>query len=381
MKNEFTFHSVGHGLFYSGSLYDGEYNFVYDCGGEKNKINTRLENYKAKNENVDFLVISHLDKDHVCGVYYLNLELQKQGKEIKKVYFPYLYDSKKIFLPKSHSDDGFIFKLVIANALSTTSGEYKGEVSEIFKFWVKLLDEEKITFVEKNLYNNNGNLENQSEEIPFNEKFPFSKNGQVYWWFEMFGRIKNKKKNKKAPVDIRGIKSEINDKEIEGCLSNENGYEKIKKIYEKYCSSINASSTVLIHYPENKGCFNENYVDFESKYVLEDGLLQLTKGNSFDKTAMTILTGDAEFDGDMLSKMKAIMSERADYMKIFLVPHHGSRKNWDCIGQDKLKFNIYVISFKYGSRCLNHKVLFELIAARKYIRPVTQDIEYSYDIN
>jgi hypothetical protein len=35
--NTFKFHSVGQGLFYTGSIADGGLNFVYDCGTESSQ--------------------------------------------------------------------------------------------------------------------------------------------------------------------------------------------------------------------------------------------------------------------------------------------------------------------------------------------------------
>lgn len=37
MKNKFTFRPVGQGLFYTGSLWNYKFNFIYDCGTENNQ--------------------------------------------------------------------------------------------------------------------------------------------------------------------------------------------------------------------------------------------------------------------------------------------------------------------------------------------------------
>ena len=45
--NKFKFHPVGQGLFYTGSIAKGRYNFVYDCGTESkgSYISNAIDNY------------------------------------------------------------------------------------------------------------------------------------------------------------------------------------------------------------------------------------------------------------------------------------------------------------------------------------------------
>lgn len=44
--NRFEFHPVGQGLFYTGSLMHGTYQFVFDCGTEnkQNYVNDCIDN-------------------------------------------------------------------------------------------------------------------------------------------------------------------------------------------------------------------------------------------------------------------------------------------------------------------------------------------------
>ena len=77
--NKFVFRSVGQGLFYTGSLLNGSYNFVYDCGNDNQKIlNKEIQIYQdeinnncKKKPQIDFVVISHLHKDHYSGLFEL----------------------------------------------------------------------------------------------------------------------------------------------------------------------------------------------------------------------------------------------------------------------------------------------------------------------
>ena len=90
----FKFHPVGQGLFYTGSIANGYYNFVYDCGGfsgqayRKNAIDEYVNSLRRFNDvetDIDFLVISHLHADHYNGINYL-----KRKTNIKRVYIPYI---------------------------------------------------------------------------------------------------------------------------------------------------------------------------------------------------------------------------------------------------------------------------------------------------
>ena len=100
---------------------------------------------------------------------------------------------------------------------------------------------------------------------------------------------------------------------------------------------------------------------------------------------ITILTGDAEFDEYMLSKMQNIVNDIPNQkygIKIFQVPHHGSLDNWDSIKSAKFNFDVYVISFKCGDKGHpDHKVLTELMSAKKYVRFATQSVEYFHKID
>ena len=94
--NIFKFRPIGQGLFYTGSLDNGAYNFVYDCGTDSSCIyldnevrRFACEVSSARNKSeLDFVVISHLHKDHINGLCRLNKFFR-----IKQIYLPYLYDT------------------------------------------------------------------------------------------------------------------------------------------------------------------------------------------------------------------------------------------------------------------------------------------------
>lgn len=91
----FTFHPVGHGLFYTGIIKSlaskKQFSFIYDCGGKTNEIINKAIESAELPESIDMLVISHFHSDHIKGI----IELTKKHK-IKAAILPYLDDTQKI---------------------------------------------------------------------------------------------------------------------------------------------------------------------------------------------------------------------------------------------------------------------------------------------
>ncbi|MBQ3640893.1 hypothetical protein II906_03080 [bacterium] len=65
----FTFHPVGHGLFYTGIIKSlaskKQFSFIYDCGGKTNDILNKSFESDELPESIDMLVISHFHSDHI----------------------------------------------------------------------------------------------------------------------------------------------------------------------------------------------------------------------------------------------------------------------------------------------------------------------------
>lgn len=86
------FWNVGQGLFSSGHIQMGNapsFHWVYDCGTNSSQklIQNAVQKYNQQENNadIDLLVLSHFDKDHISGV----KELLKNGRKIKRWIVPY----------------------------------------------------------------------------------------------------------------------------------------------------------------------------------------------------------------------------------------------------------------------------------------------------
>lgn len=86
MNSEFKLWPVGQGLFYSGNI-DEKFNFIYDCGGDIPYIDIAVDKYisEMKINELDMLIISHFDEDHINGL----PRLFSRVKKISKIFIPY----------------------------------------------------------------------------------------------------------------------------------------------------------------------------------------------------------------------------------------------------------------------------------------------------
>ena len=69
---------VGQGAFYLEKFEIGEekFNIVYDCGTSTETVNikSKIRSYFKKNEEIDYVVISHLHKDHI-RIFYIFINI------------------------------------------------------------------------------------------------------------------------------------------------------------------------------------------------------------------------------------------------------------------------------------------------------------------
>lgn len=111
---KFTAHPVGQGLFYSGhvAMHDNGvqalpaniFNFVFDCGS-LNKANatdevTHYRNHRLPDgTDLDLLVISHFDADHVN-----HIKILLDKRKVKKVVLPFAPLQERLYLVLNHYD-------------------------------------------------------------------------------------------------------------------------------------------------------------------------------------------------------------------------------------------------------------------------------------
>ena len=122
-------------------------------------------------------------------------------------------------------------------------------------------------------------------------------------------------------------------------------------------NDLNLSSIVMIHYPviktSNTFITSKNNINYNKFYEREKYLCCKYKYiNNLERTSvcLSLLTGDAKFNDDMLNYVKNLINDRSAIMQ---VPHHGSKNNYVQISGLFTDFNYYVISFGLGNK-YNH---------------------------
>ena len=241
MSNEFVFHGVGQGLFYSGSLDNGAFRFIFDCGSETPKT---IELPFFPCYNIGFVAISHFHKDHING-----LPLLFQNYQIKKVYLPY-FDVRKY-------KNVFVANL-IAGGLTPQNIEFH---------WMLRWYGCQHNFQEPSSDFANAIGETEPVFVDSNDKSNF----QQVWFFHFYNkRISNNKLNR-----LQGkLNALLGGKSIEEYVSCQKSIDQLQKCFMSIFRNLNVSSLVLLHW-------------------------------GIEKPEMkTLLTGDVLFDQDLTNRIK-----------------------------------------------------------------------------
>ena len=241
---------VGQGAFYVEKFKNGK-NIVYDCGSISNrkKIPKLIEKYFGKNEAIEALFISHLDKDHMNGVE----ELLKQC-EVKRICFPLITEEMKLALK---------IKVMIEEAMGNSYSKFMKEFVEDPETAIKKIKEDiKIKLIEILPNDEENNKKNDNEDTK-NQKIKRikKKSGEdIAEEIEGLEHSCNENKWELIPYNFKQ-ETRINEfekklekefgkkislKEVEKIWKeNEDNREKIKKVYESLKGDLNTNSMTL----------------------------------------------------------------------------------------------------------------------------------------
>lgn len=324
LGSKFELWPVGQGLFYSGFIrHENEkFRFIYDCGGEPKKIVRMVQKYlHIYGKEIDMLVISHLDSDHINGL----PVLFREANRVNRVYIPYYgnLSSYLLLVAYIYGHGGTLSNKVNEIILVKTTESESGEIQliETGAWGEDLIDPRYVI----------GNVRTQIGNIS-------SGNIKKLWKFKFY----NTNLSKEGAID--GIKNSI-DQLInnKGCSNLQellvNHLADVKKnlrdIYKEYVSThfrnstYNQSSLCLYHSPliGSGNCevctleMNENICSFSRHICCLCSI----------KNYGTLLTGDISLRGrntkyvDFLNYFIAEQNETL----FFLVPHHGADNNWN----------------------------------------------------
>lgn len=391
--NHFKFHPVGQGLFYTGSLDDGNnrFNFVYDCGTKsKGKylskaIDSYIESIRTNalsNPPIDFVVISHLHTDHYSGLY----ELAKKSK-ISKVYLPYWGDTNLGY--NNPKDCSNLISLVLANDIFSNMVNFDTDIN-LFTFMCKLY---KIRMRETEgnapyselqpcFLNNESILDKKDTDI-FNDyglspvHIKHIETGNRDWKFTLLSRSISKEKLTTLNQKLNKVLSKAFKKELETELSEINlanwilgikyldeeeikpkdRIQRIRELYDKVFEDelkndpqfFHQISTVLIHYPVNQPALK--YSPCEPNFPIRMSNHALPSNIPY-----TLLSGDISMDEKMSEAIRSELSplnfQNPNYeikITVFQIPHHGSKENWKKWEKANICSAIYVVPFGWGN--------------------------------
>lgn len=210
-QNTFTFHGIGQGLFYSGSIANGGFNFVYDCGSEKS---TMLRGVALPFNDLGFVAVSHFHDDHVNGLPDLF-----RNHRVEKVFLPY-FDAHTY-------KDVFIANLVL-NGIDPSSAAF-ALLTRLYQCPV------------------DADLPRWDYDLP--EAIFVDEPGHPYtrdlWEFRFYNR---RISDCEFQYIQHALNNLLNGQSIESYISNRNNYDDLKAIFRRVFSNENLTSLVLLHW-------------------------------------------------------------------------------------------------------------------------------------
>jgi hypothetical protein len=372
IEANFEFHPVGQGCFYTGTIKNGgriknKFHFVYDCGTKSKMffLDKEIKKYKNQLENnsIDLLIISHFDEDHVNGV----IDLLK-NTHCKRLVIPYYHPLQRLllFALSSSLDDEYILMLI--DPIAYFADENRFKIDEIVVIAgnensdppqsTELLplspydNEQRRNFPErlelesmegKNDYDLETRiLQHENRSTGYRNTFFQEVPGKMIisgkvWEFVFYLR------DFIETQTIRAFKIEI-DQLLNGnslkMLFNKEFRDKVREIYKLKFKDINITSLCMFH-----GHLFHHKI---AEYIMTGHYLH--EYCEFEKHLGTLLTGDINLSStEWLNHFTKYYQSFLPRVRIFQVPHHGSRKSWNFKNFNGINtFSTYVINHGVG---------------------------------
>ncbi len=367
LESDFTFFKAGQGAFYGGRIYDPKnrncWTIVYDCGssssvkGNKESLKNEIDYFHAyphhhyqfsKKNIIDILFISHLDYDHVSGVFKLLSDF-----EIKKIVLPYFTrEIRQFFLISICAEIDPAAYLSVNDYTSFIENPYQfiKEKNSLVEIYIINGDQPPRNEIyydgfdntdSNDIYPKGERIDSGSiTELANKDYFLYANNLQFFiqkkWEFTTLVKsAKNavivslinclKQKLGRTPT------SEISFDDIKKLVSNKR--EEAHDCYRKHLNDINSHGLVLLHGPINfkflEGntlCSDELKMKFPFNKPLTINHFRWSNNINF---IGTLLMGDTSLAQNNKIDFPKQLKVKFPYVHVFQIPHHGSFKNWD----------------------------------------------------
>ncbi len=356
--NKFKFWNVGQGLFYTGSLFGGEFNFVYDCGGSSKIIKSTVCEYVNKvcyNKKIDVLFISHFHTDHINGIKYL----KDKGCKIKKIVIPYYGYSKNYIL------------LRLVEGIKTSFELY--ELIETWHILSSILNEHNL---EQDIVQVSNDNDNNVYSYNYNQDNNFVRASIASSKVWNFVVANNQSRgivdsiNRLIDYKLRKFKLES----LEQYFEFDRGINHVKNQLKKLllidddCKK-NLSKDVYQDLTKIDFCKNEDSVTLLHYPLSKDSLFEIGQSNCVLKTnnccrfdivpikchaPATLLTGDGAVLQNSNMQLEKCSDNDEIATKVMQIPHHGAKEEWsktvgNLLNNRKYCFENYVVSYGFGN--------------------------------
>ncbi|WP_294264183.1 hypothetical protein [uncultured Chryseobacterium sp.] len=369
LESNFEFHPVGQGCFYSGYIKyeDFYFNMVYDCGtvSPRNFLTHEINKYKTNVQgDLDILIISHFDEDHINGVFEL-----LQGTTCKNLIIPYYEPIERLILAISSAEtDGGDYIEFLQNPITyfierdfkidriIVIGRPNNDSDKVLNSDNispdTVIDENKGFILQADFYDKADSIILQDiaeidKNILIHSKIKFLKKPyrvQIQFWEFIFYL-----RNHSNQLLVQKVTKEINDLIISKGITILDLFDieylkDLKIIYEKnFNNDFNNTSLVTYHGPIK----NDNlrtYFWCEPHCRLQE----------YNNKSGTLLTGDISLKTrDSIQKLINYYDHYMEKICFFQVPHHGAKANWNLTTSNELPaFCVYIINHGIGRK--NH---------------------------
>jgi hypothetical protein len=369
------FHKAGQGCFYSGLINahgQDMFSFVFDCGSNngsailREEISKYKEDLKKKGKNdIDLLVISHYDADHIN-----QLPLLLKDLNCKIAVLPYLTTLERLdiyfgqTLNDSTVDDdyrnfirdpaGYLTGLGINEIIFFNGNDENVELGNPLEPADGPLNDNSIEEIKRSrqaeqehvsLTGNTGELNfiSATEVLEKESLMSFTSNVRVakgngrirsgfYWQFYFYNKKRHPERIEAFKNHLRkmfGVCIEeglVTNDELTIIFGTQKARSKMKKAHIDFFGDINRTGLITLHGP-----LKQRHTECYNKKSFYSG-----------KHCFTLLNGDCDLSD---INYPVYVDQALPSTKIFQVPHHGSRLNWTYAGElARLEMSHHVIN-------------------------------------